>query len=159
MERRTLPAIFLAMDTRTPTKRSEIMSAVHTKNTGPELVIRKWLFGLGYRYRLHRNNLPGRPDVVFPGRRKAVFVHGCFWHGHGCNKGQLPKSRLNYWKPKILANKARDKKTLRSLKKYGWSGFVIWQCELRNIDLRTRKVMTFLGRPYLDPTKHKAAIK
>lgn len=135
------------MDTRTPKKRSEIMAAVQTKNTGPELYVRRLLSAQGYRYRLHRRELPGRPDIVFPGRYKAIFVHGCFWHGHRCRKGRLPKSRLSYWRPKIAANKIRDAKNLVALRWSGWTTLVIWQCELKNGERITRKLKTFLGHP------------
>src|SRR5262245_24900911 len=117
------------MDTRTPEQRSRIMSAVHTVNTGPELVVRRLLHRIGYRYRLHVKALPGRPDLVFPSRRKVIFVHGCFWHGHECNKGHLPKSRLDYWAPKIAANRLRDANVLRTLGEDGWHALVVWQCE------------------------------
>ena len=135
------------MDTRTSAKRSEIMSAVRTENTGPELLVRKLLSAQGYRYRLHRKDLPGRPDVVFPGRCKVVFVHGCFWHGHRCRKGKLPKSRLRYWRPKIAANKKRDAKNLAALRRAGWSVSVVWQCELKNAETLMRRLKTFLGHP------------
>lgn len=135
------------MDTRTPAKRSEIMSAVRTENTGPELLVRKLLSAQGYRYRLHRKGLPGRPDVVFPGRCKAIFVHGCFWHGHRCKKGRLPKSRLRYWRPKIAANKKRDARNLAALRRSGWRVLVVWQCELKNGKTLLRKLKIFLGRP------------
>ena len=135
------------MDTRTPEKRSEIMSAVRTEDTGPELLVRKLLSAQGYRYRLHRKGLPGRPDIVFPGRRKAVFVHGCFWHGHRCAKGRLPKSRLRYWRPKIAANKKRDARNLAKLRRLGWGVSVVWQCELKNAETLMRRLKVFLGRP------------
>src|SRR5712664_2810518 len=95
-------------DTRTKEQRSRIMKSVGTYHTGPELTVRRLLHRLGYRYRLHRRDLPGRPDIVFPGRRKAIFIHGCFWHGHDCSKGKLPKSRTEYWTAKIRANQDRD---------------------------------------------------
>ncbi|MBI3569903.1 MAG: DNA mismatch endonuclease Vsr [Gammaproteobacteria bacterium] len=135
------------MDTRTHEKRSEIMSAVRTKNTGPELLVRKLLSAQGYRYRLHRKGLPGRPDIVFPGRRKVVFVHGCFWHGHRCKKGRLPKSRLRYWKPKIAANKKRDARNLAKLRRLGWNALVVWQCQQKKAESLMCKLKTFLGRP------------
>lgn len=132
------------MDTRTPEKRSEIMSAVRTEDTGPELLVRKLLSAQGYRYRLHRKDLPGRPDIVFPGRRKAVFVHGCFWHGHRCAKGRLPKSRLRYWKPKIAENKKRDARNLAELRRLGWSVLTVWQCQLKRIGVMELKIRRFL---------------
>lgn len=120
------------------------MSAVRQKDTGPEMVVRKLLHRKGYRYRLHRKDLPGKPDLAFGPRKKVVFVHGCFWHGHECEKGRLPKSRLEYWGPKIAANKERDKKRVRELRQMGWSCCTVWQCELRNEDEVVAKLRTFL---------------
>ena len=125
-------------------RRSAIMSKVKSKDTGPEMVVRRMLHGLGYRYRLHRRELPGSPDLVFPGRRKVIFVHGCFWHGHGCKIGKLPKSKTDYWKPKILANRKRDARNLASLKKVGWSTLVVWQCDLKKMDRTEKKLVEFL---------------
>lgn len=120
------------------------MRSVRQKDTGPELAIRKALFALGYRYRLHSPNLPGRPDIVFPSRRKAIFVHGCFWHSHDCPKGKAPKSRSDYWLPKLQANVARDARALDNLKKQGWRTLVIWQCEIDKIDTVLSDVEKFL---------------
>jgi len=119
-------------DTRSPEQRRRIMQSVQTKDTGPELTLRRALFAAGYRFRLHRRDLPGSPDIVFPGRRKVIFVHGCFWHGHGCTKGQPPKSRKEYWLPKIEANRERDHRNVEELQRLGWSVRVVWQCELRD---------------------------
>ena len=132
------------MDTRTAKKRHEIMAAVHSKNTGPEIAIRKLLHLLGYRFRLHNKSLAGCPDIVFPIRQKVIFVHGCFWHGHNCEKGRLPKSRLDYWKPKITTNKKRDRRNKARLKREGWEACIIWQCELRNQNLLSAKLKKFL---------------
>jgi DNA mismatch endonuclease (patch repair protein) len=93
---------------------------------------------------LHPKNLPGRPDIVFPSRGKVVFVHGCFWHFHGCSKGQPPKSRQDYWSPKLLANKARDERRIRELADRGWSSMVVWQCELRDPKAAFERVREFL---------------
>lgn len=131
-------------DTRTPEQRRRIMQSVKTRDTGPELTVRRMLFGLGYRYRLNAKNLPGRPDIVFRSRMKAIFVHGCFWHAHGCRKGRAPKSRLDYWKPKLQTNKARDKAQVRALKKMGWSVFTVWQCETTDRDLLATRLVDFL---------------
>lgn len=120
------------MDTRSPTQRRQIMQAVRTKNTGPEMIVRSALHAAGLRYRLHRADLPGKPDLVLASRRVAVFVHGCFWHGHGCDKGRLPKSRLGYWLPKIEQNKQRDAENVRKLRALGWKPITVWQCDLRN---------------------------
>jgi len=133
------------MDTRTSEQRSRIMAAVGTKNTGPELIVRRLLTSWGYRYRLHRRDLPGRPDVVFPGRRKVLFVHGCFWHGHNCSKGRLPKSRIEYWRTKINSNVDRDTRAIADLKQLGWSSAVIWQCETKDPDTLALRLRAILG--------------
>lgn len=106
------------------------MRAVRHKDTTPERLLRSWLHAAGYRFRLHRKDLPGTPDIVFPGRRIVVFVHGCYWHGHGCRIGRLPKSKLDYWGPKIEANRARDLRKQQELTALGWQVVVVWQCEL-----------------------------
>lgn len=128
-------------------KRSAIMASVRTKNTGPELRIRRHLYKLGYRYRLHRRDLPGSPDIVFPSQKKAIFVHGCFWHGHGCRWGQPPRSNLEYWIPKIEANQLRDSTKNTALYTAGWTSLVLWQCELRDIEDVLRKILEFVGPP------------
>ncbi|MGE0253130.1 MAG: very short patch repair endonuclease [Alphaproteobacteria bacterium] len=124
--------------------RSAIMASVGTRNTGPELVLRKLLHRAGYRFRLHVRTLPGSPDIAFPRRRKVVFVNGCFWHGHGCRWGLLPKSRREYWIPKIAANRARDVRKTRELQSAGWDVFVVWQCELRAPEEALSRVVAFL---------------
>lgn len=133
------------VDHVTPELRSFIMSKVGQKNTKPELALRKALHRLGYRYRLHRRDLPGKPDLVFPSQRKVIFVHGCFWHGHACRWGQLPKSRPEYWKPKIETNKERDKRVLSQLGVSGWESMVVWQCDLRDLDDIVARVEAFLS--------------
>lgn len=131
--------------------RSRIMASVGTRNTGPEVALRKALHALGYRYVTHSRLLPGRPDIVFPRFRKAIFVHGCFWHGHRCRWGKLPKSRVTYWTAKIVGNRARDSRTLRSLRREGWSVLVVWQCQIRNLDRTLPRVLKFLlERPLRD---------
>jgi DNA mismatch endonuclease, patch repair protein len=119
-------------DTRTPEQRSRIMRSVGTKNTAPELVVRRVLHRMGIRFRLHRRDLPGTPDVVLPGRRIAIFVHGCFWHAHGCSKGRAPKSREEYWKPKLDQTRARDQRSVAALLEIGWKPVTVWQCEVTN---------------------------
>src|SRR5437899_3214327 len=106
------------------------MQAVKTKHTGPEMRLRRALHALGFRFRLHRRDLAGSPDIVLPKWRTAIFVHGCFWHGHGCAKGRPPKSRLDYWLPKIQANRERDMKNERRLREQGWRVLTVWQCEI-----------------------------
>ena len=132
------------MDTRTPEQRRRIMQAVKSKDTAPELVVRRRLHRLGYRYRLHRKDLPGRPDIVFVARRKTIFVHGCFWHGHDCSKGRLPKSRLDYWRPKLERNVAKDKANVGRLNSLGWQVLTVWQCELADLDRLTDRIERFL---------------
>jgi DNA mismatch endonuclease (patch repair protein) len=122
------------------------MAAVHSKNTKPEMVVRKLVFGMGYRYRLHSASLPGKPDLVFPGRNKVIFVHGCFWHRHkGCRYAASPKTRVDFWEAKFDANVARDKRTNRELKKLGWSVLTVWQCQLKKPDRLARKLDDFLS--------------
>lgn len=132
------------VDTRTPQQRRRIMQSVGTLDTGPEMVVRRLLHRLGYRYRLHSGKLPGHPDLVFPARRKVVFVHGCFWHGHGCAKGRLPKSRLDYWAPKIERNRQRDASVLTRLSDLGWQALVVWQCETQDLKSLERKLLKFI---------------
>lgn len=125
--------------------RSRIMGSVRTKNTGPEKAIRAILTKSGYRYRLHRKDLPGTPDIVFPGKRKVIFVNGCFWHGHlGCSKATLPQTRTDYWLPKIAKNRENDKRNQEVLEGMGWHVLTVWQCELRTpIELQS-KLASFL---------------
>jgi DNA mismatch endonuclease (patch repair protein) len=124
--------------------RRRIMESVQTKDTGPEMLVRRMLHALGYRYRLHRKDLPGSPDLVFPRLKKVVFVHGCFWHGHGCQWGRLPQSNLDYWRPKIEANRERDARNVKALGQAGWRVLTIWQCELRARESALEKLCAFL---------------
>lgn len=126
-------------------KRSIIMSRIRSKNTKPELIVRKLVYSLGYRYKLHSKTLPGHPDLVFTGRKKVIFVHGCFWHCHGCKKGQPPKSRLDYWLPKLEQNRRRDSENENKLRSQGWSSLIIWQCELKFPELVRNRIRDFLG--------------
>ena len=120
-------------DVFSPEKRSDVMRQVKGKGTAPELKVRKLLWGLGLRYRLHRKDLPGSPDVVFPGRKVALFVHGCFWHGHDCRRGaRAPKANADYWTAKIARNTARDARNLEALAERGWRPMVVWECELKD---------------------------
>ena len=132
------------MDRLTPERRSWLMSRVKSRDTTPELTIRSMLHKDGYRFRLHRTDLPGKPDIVFGPRKKAIFVHGCFWHGHRCRKGRLPKSNDAFWRAKIVANKKRDRKHLRSLAALGWKILVVWQCELKDPLAVRRRIVDFL---------------
>jgi DNA mismatch endonuclease, patch repair protein len=134
-------------DTRTKEQRSHIMKSVGSRDTGPELTVRRLLHRLGYRYRLHRRDLPGQPDLVFPGRGKTIFIHGCFWHGHDCRKGKLPKSRTEYWTAKIKANQDRDARVVARLEDACWQTLSVWQCELKSLDATGRVLRKFLGPP------------
>ncbi len=119
-------------DRITPEARSRLMSKIGPKNTGPELLVRSLLHRMGYRFRLHRKGLPGTPDIVLLGRGVAIFVNGCFWHGHTCKVGKMPKSRLDYWGPKIEANIARDARKHRQLRRLGWRTIVVWECKIKD---------------------------
>lgn len=133
-------------DTLTPNERSERMSLVRSKDTKPEMLVRRLTHGMGYRYRLHRRDLPGCPDLVFPGRRKVIFVHGCFWHRHGkrCPLTRWPKSKMDFWRPKLEANRARDKRNQRALRALGWDWLVVWECDLGDRESLRMKIKEFL---------------
>jgi DNA mismatch endonuclease, patch repair protein len=128
-------------------RRSAMMRRVRGKDTAPELLVRKLLHAQGYRYRLQGKELPGKPDIVFRRMKKAVFVHGCFWHGHGCKIGRLPKSRLEFWGPKIARNADRDKGSEIALRALGWDVLVVWQCETRDLAGLRERLVDFLGTP------------
>lgn len=116
--------------TTTDPARSATMRAVKSKDTGPEMVVRRLVHQLGFRFRLHRKDLPGKPDLVFPGRRKIVLVHGCFWHGHDCNRGaRQPKANADYWKEKITRNVDRDHRNIAALCAGGWEPLIVWECQ------------------------------
>ena len=116
-------------------ERSRVMRAVGSKDTKVEMTVRRLLFSMGYRYRLHKKDLPGKPDIVFQGRRKVIFVHGCFWHGHQCARGnRLPKSNSDYWRKKIAGNISRDNKNLALLREAGWDVLFVWECETKDTD-------------------------
>ncbi len=123
------------------------MSRVKGKDTKPELRVRRLVHGMGYRYRLHARDLPGTPDIVFRRRRKVIFVHGCFWHRHpdpACPLARMPKSRLDFWAPKLERNRLRDMKNERALQDLGWGVLVIWECQLRRMDRVKDRVRRFL---------------
>lgn len=134
-------------DTLSPKQRSERMGRVRNKDTKPEMTVRKLVHSMGYRYRLHSENLPGKPDMVFAGRRKVIFVHGCFWHRHGedCPLTRMPKSKLEFWGPKLEKNRQRDERKQMELEEMGWSYLIIWECQLRDLDEVARRVREFLG--------------
>lgn len=129
-------------------ERSERMRLVRSRDTKPEMQVRRMLHGLGYRFRIHYNKLPGKPDIVLPSRRKAIFVHGCFWHRHAnCRHARLPKSRKDYWLPKLERNRVRDATTQRRLRRDGWSVMVVWECQLKNSERLAGRFKRFLGQP------------
>lgn len=122
------------------------MRAIRSKDMLPELAVRRLAHKLGYRFRLHRKDLPGKPDLVFAGRRKVIFVHGCFWHSHDCKAAHVPKSNVDYWGPKLQRNQIRDRKNLEALAAGGWSALVIWECEARDTVTVSHRIRKFLGR-------------
>jgi DNA mismatch endonuclease (patch repair protein) len=125
------------VDVLTKKQRQYCMSRIQGKDTKPEMVVRKLVFAMGYRYRLHDKKLPGKPDLVFAGRRKVIFVHGCFWHRHNCKYGRVvPQTRKPFWKEKLDKNKERDKKNIQKLKQMGWGVLVVWECETKNTERR-----------------------
>ena len=133
------------MDSVSRKRRSEIMSRVRSKDTGPEMLVRRLVFAMGYRYRLHARELPGKPDLVFRRRRKIIFVHGCFWHRHkGCALARLPKSREEFWIPKLEANRERDERNKNELKKAGWNVLTIWECRLGDTGRLRKRIGGFL---------------
>ena len=136
-------------------RRSEIMRSVRNENTGAELAVRRVLFRLGYRYRLHRRDLPGSPDIVFLSRRKTIFVHGCFWHGHECSRGNLPSSNVDFWQAKIQRNRERDSRSEKQLRKDGWEVLTVWECEMKNDAALVKRVCRFLGKDRNDKRSNK----
>lgn len=134
-------------DTLPPEERSQRMALIRSKDTKPEMVVRRLVHSLRYRYRLHDRTLPGRPDLVFKSRRKVIFIHGCFWHRHGdtCPLTRMPKSRLEFWKPKLEDNVRRDREKQAALRALGWQHLIIWECELKDLDGLARRVREFLG--------------
>ena len=129
----------------TPEVRSRIMRAIKSKDTKPEMLTRRTVHGMGYRYRLHRKDLPGKPDLVFPSRRKAIFVHGCFWHGHDCPHGsRTPKSNREYWVAKISRNRERDAQSEAALKQDGWRVLTVWECQMKDHEALRGRLRQFL---------------
>jgi DNA mismatch endonuclease, patch repair protein len=129
------------MDTLTTRERSLRMSLVRGTDTKPEMAIRRLVHGMGYRYRLHVGGLPGKPDIVFPSRSKIILVHGCFWHRHPkatCKLARMPKSRLEFWQPKLQQNRQRDLEAQQKLKRDGWRVLVIWECEIKTANIADR---------------------
>ena len=135
-------------DVFTSEQRSAVMRKVKGKDTSPELKVRRLLWGMGLRYRLHRRDLPGAPDIVLAGRRLAVFVHGCFWHGHDCARGaRVPKQNRDYWTGKLGRNRERDMRSQSALKASGWTPMVVWECELKDAAALAARLKAATGRP------------
>lgn len=129
-------------------ERSAVMRAVKGRDTGPERRLRSLLHAMGYRFRLHAADLPGKPDIVFRGRARAIFVHGCFWHGHDCRRGaRAPKTNAEYWREKIARNVARDARNEAALRGAEWGVETVWECELRDAESLRARLAAFLGRP------------
>lgn len=136
-------------DTLSPADRSERMSRIRSKDSKPEMVVRRLVHGMGFRYRLHRKDVPGKPDLVFGSRKKVIFVHGCFWHRHNdsaCKLARLPKSRLDFWLPKLERNAQRDAENSAHLEALGWDEMVVWECEVRksNLPILQDRIREFL---------------
>lgn len=133
------------MDVFSKGKRSRIMSRISGKNTKPEKRVRSLLHSMGYRFRIHRKDLPGKPDIVLPKHKKVIFVHGCFWHGHhDCPRSKRPGTNVEFWNKKIDGNIERDKKNIHSLEKSGWKTLTLWTCEIKQEDLLKRKLISFM---------------
>jgi DNA mismatch endonuclease (patch repair protein) len=133
------------VDTVSPGYRSEIMSRVRAKDTKPEMVVRRMVHAAGYRYRLHVRDLPGKPDLVFPARRKIIFINGCFWHRHqDCALARLPKSRTAFWTEKLERNKSRDERNVKALRDLGWDVLTVWECEIHEPAAVMTRVAAFL---------------
>jgi DNA mismatch endonuclease (patch repair protein) len=130
----------------TATTRSDIMRAVKGRDTKPEITVRRMVHAMGYRYRLHRDDLPGKPDLVFSSRKKIIFVHGCFWHGHDCKRGaRVPKTNRQYWKRKIGRNIERDERNFAALQAAGWEVMPVWECEIRAEETLKNRLCAFLA--------------
>ena len=134
------------VDTVTSETRSRMMALVKSKGTKPEMRVRRLLHGLGYRYRLHRRDLPGRPDLAFASKRKVIFVNGCFWHHHSdCRDGRIPDANRDYWLVKLVGNQARDARNIALLTEKGWAVITVWECQLGDLEAVARRLVSFLG--------------
>lgn len=135
-------------DTVSPQRRSRIMARIGPKDTKPEMTVRRLAHAMGYRYRLHRRDLPGTPDLVFPSRGKVIFVNGCFWHQHqSCRRASLPKTNRDFWLRKLKGNAERDIQHQRRLADLGWETLVLWECEVQDTVALEERILRFLGRP------------
>jgi len=141
------------MDRFSAAKRSEIMARVKQKDTKPEMIVRRLLHKMGFRFRLHRKNLPGKPDITLPKFKAVVFVHGCYWHGHNCQKGRPSETRKEFWAKKIFGNRKRDQANITALQKIGYRVLVVWECETRNKDTLAQRMTNFLKQQDLGGTK------
>lgn len=135
-----------AMDRLKPIQRSNLMARVRTQNTAPEMRVRRIVFSLGFRYRLHVPGLPGKPDLVFVSRRKIIFVHGCFWHQHSCKRGVGPASNKDFWDKKLTRNRKRDRANVRNLRRSGWDVMVVWECQTNDSKKLALKLHRFLTK-------------
>lgn len=139
-------------DTMTPEQRSRCMAAIKSNDTKPEMLVRRYLHAKGFRYGLHNKKLPGSPDIVLRRYKTVIFVHGCFWHGHeNCKYYRMPKSNVEFWRTKIGRNRTRDERNIQDLKKQGWRVIVIWECQLKTVDLRAltlQQLTEALNRTY-----------
>ena len=122
------------------------MSRISGKETKPEIMVRKYLFSQGFRFRKNVKNLPGKPDIILPKYKTVIFIHGCFWHGHNCKHGTLPQTNIEFWEIKINGNVKRDKRNITKLKKQGWKVIVVWQCKIGNISLRKKYLQTLITK-------------
>ena len=134
-------------DPLTKDERSERMSRIRSADTKPEMVVRRIVHRMGYRYRLHAKGLPGNPDLAFKARRKVIFVHGCFWHQHGCRQYRMPRTRTDFWDPKLQTNKTRDAKVQRELRELGWKVLIVWECEIKDLVGLQERITAFLEAP------------
>ena len=142
------------MDTISEEQRSRNMSRIRSSDTSPEMKVRRLVHSMGYRFRLHKKELPGCPDIVFPGRKKIIFVHGCFWHMHsGCRRSTLPKTKIDYWHSKLKKNKERDAKNQGQLKDLGWDILIVWECETADLKLLQPRLRHFLEAANPDCSK------
>jgi len=132
------------MDHLTPGERSALMRRIRGKDTKPEMLVRRLLHGMGYRYKLHARDLPGNPDLAFPARKKVIFVNGCFWHQHDCPKARRPSTNVDFWNEKLDRNMVRDKANFEDLHKEGWSSLVVWECETKDEENLIDQLISFL---------------
>lgn len=139
-------------DTLTPAERSERMSRIRGKDTTPELIVRKLAHEMGYRFRLHRRDLPGSPDLVFPRYKKVIWVHGCFWHRHeGCRKTTMPATNIPFWEEKFAATQKRDDQNFHRIRDQGWEALIIWECQTKDVENLTKQLQVFLEKDAHSP--------